>query len=320
MSAATTVARPIGEPEIPNRPAPLESWNCLSVDVEEYFQCEAFAAVVQPRDWPHFERRAQSRLELITELLERYKSRATFFVLGWLAPYLRSALRELSARGHEVACHGYGHQHLARMTPASLAEDLRRATDVIGDCVGVRPRGYRAPTFSVTAQTAWALDVIAAAGFEYDASIFPVWHDRYGVPDAPLTPFHAVSPCGRRIPEFPPLTLSCGGARIPLGGGGYMRLLPGWLLRAALRRRAAQGRPVMLYLHPWELDPDQPALPAGRLSRWRHRVNLHTTAAKLEALLQRFRFEPAGDILRDYTTHCKLPEHSLARPGTSRLT
>lgn len=317
MSGAATIARAVGGPAAVCQSAPLSSWNCLSIDVEEYFHCEVFAGAVRPQHWPQFERRAESRLNAIVDLLDRYKSRATFFVLGWLAPYLRSALRELPGRGHEIACHGYGHQHLARMTPRMLAEDLRRAKDVIGDCVGVQPRGYRAPTFSVTARTAWALDVIAEAGFEYDASIFPVWHDRYGVPDAPLTPFRAVGPGGARLAEYPPLTLHSCGCRIPLGGGGYMRLLPGWLLRRAVRSRAAQQRPVMLYLHPWELDPEQPALPAGRLGRWRHRVNLHTTAAKLEALLQSFRFETAADILRDYTSRCELPAYAFARASAS---
>jgi polysaccharide deacetylase family protein (PEP-CTERM system associated) len=320
VSRVTTIARPVGGAEIAVRPAAVTSWNCLSVDVEEYFHCEVFAGAVRPQHWPQFERRAESRLELIAELLARYRSRATFFVLGWLAPYVQSVLRELAARGHEIACHGYGHQHLARMTPRALAEDLRRAKDVIGDCIGVQPRGYRAPTFSVTARTAWALDVIAAAGFEYDASIFPVRHDRYGVPDAPPGPFRVVGPDGARLLEFPPLTVQCGGCRIPLGGGGYMRLWPGCLMRRAVRQSAAQGRPVMLYLHPWELDPEQPELPAGRLSRWRHRVNLHTTAGKLEALLKSFKFDTAGGILRDYASQCELPEYSFvsARPCERR--
>lgn len=299
-----------------HHPTRVRSWNCLSIDVEEYFHCEAFAGAIRPQQWPLFERRAEPRLELIADLLERYESRATFFVLGWLVPHLTRLLRELAARGHEIACHGYGHQHLARMTPAALAEDLRRAQDVIGNCLGVSPRGYRAPTFSVTQRTAWALDVIAAAGFEYDASIFPVRHDRYGVPGAPLTPFHAVGPSGTRVLEFPPLTMQCCGVRIPLGGGGYMRLLPGWALRAALRSRMARGGPVMLYLHPWELDSDQPELPAGRLGRWRHRVNLQTTAVKLEALLKSFTFETAGDILRDYVSRRgELQQYSLAAPA-----
>jgi polysaccharide deacetylase family protein (PEP-CTERM system associated) len=319
MSAATTIARTVGWGEMRPacRAAPAASWNCLSVDVEEYFHCEAFAGAVRPEQWPQFPQRAAARLETIAELLDRHNSKATFFVLGWSARYLGSLLRELAARGHEIACHGYGHQHLARMTPQSLADDLCRAKNVIGNCIGVQPRGYRAPTFSVTARTAWALDVIAEAGFEYDASIFPVWHDRYGVPDAPLTPFQAVAPGGARLLEFPPLTGRCCGGRIPLGGGGYMRLLPGWVLRRAVRQCAAQGRPVMLYLHPWELDAEQPELPAGVLTRWRHRVNLHTTAAKLEALLKSFTFETASAVLSDYTSRRELPVYSFTPTGAA---
>jgi polysaccharide deacetylase family protein (PEP-CTERM system associated) len=319
MSAAATIAGTVGGGQVPPapRPAPAASWNCLSIDVEEYFHCEAFAGAVRPQQWPEFPRRAEARLEIIAELLDRHNSKATFFVLAWSARYLQSLLRNLSARGHEIACHGYGHQHLARMTPQSLADDLCRAKNVIGDCIGVQPRGYRAPTFSVTAGTAWALDVIAEAGFEYDASIFPVWHDRYGVPDAPLTPFRVVAPSGARLLEFPPLTWQCCGGRIPLGGGGYLRLLPGWVLRRAVRRCAAQGQPVMLYLHPWELDPEQPEMPAGMLTRWRHRVNLQTTAAKLEALLKSFEFDTADRVLRDYGARHTLPEYSFARAGAS---
>ncbi len=294
------------------QPAPTaQSWNCLSVDVEEYFHCEAFAAAVRPEQWPGFERRAGPRLEQIAELLDRYESRATFFVLGWMVKHTGGLLRRLAAAGHEIGCHGYGHQHLARMTPRTLAEDLQRAKGEIEDCIGRRVHGYRAPTFSVVARTAWALDVIAAAGFEYDASIFPIRHDRYGLPVAPVGPFWAVAPGGARLLEFPPLTFNLWAARIPLGGGGYMRLLPGAWLRAAVRRRVRRNRPVMLYVHPWELDPQQPEMPAGRLARWRHRVNLGTTAAKVERLLQAFRFDAAQRVLQSYTTVHKLPVYTV---------
>lgn len=288
---------------------------CLSIDVEEYFQCEAFAARVDPRDWPGFQRRAEPCLEQLGALLDRYDSRATLFVLGWMVPHLAPLLRELIRRGHELACHGDAHEHLSRLNAQQLREDLHRARGRIEDALGVCPRGYRAPTFSITRDTAWAFDVVIAAGFQYDASIFPIHHDRYGVPDAPLTPFWAVAPSGARILEFPPLAIRCGGIRLPVGGGGYLRLLPGAFVRRCVAARARHGAPVMIYLHPWELDPDQPRLPAGWLAQWRHRVNLRTTAAKVERLLQAFRFDTATAVLQRVGLGRDLPVFELARPS-----
>ena len=273
------------------------SLNCLSIDVEEYFHCEVFAAAVSPGTWETMERRAEPCLERIAELLGRYNSRATFFVLGWMVPKLAPLLRSLALAGHEIASHGDAHGHLARLTPEQFREDLRRSRDRLADALGVQPRGYRAPTFSVMRSTAWALDVLLAEGFEYDASIFPIHHDRYGVPDAPAEPFWAVTPSGGRIVEFPPLTVNAGVVRVPVGGGGYLRLLPGSVVRRCVAGRQRRGKPVMLYVHPWELDPDQPRLPARRLAEWRHRVNLRTTGQKLERLLGLFRFDTAGAVL-----------------------
>ena len=287
--------------------------NCLSIDVEEYFRCEVFAKCVSRDDWPGQARRAEPCVARLTDLLERYRSRATFFVLGWLVPYIAPLLRELVRRGHELACHGDRHEHLARLTAQQLRDDLRRARSRIEDALGVRPRGYRAPTFSVTRATAWALDVIIAEGFEYDASIFPIRHDRYGVPDAPGGPFWAVAPSGARILEFPPLTLNCGVARLPVGGGGYLRLLPGAVVRRCVAARQRRQQPVMLYVHPWEIDPDQPRLPVGRLSQWRHRVNLHTTEAKIERLLREFQFDTAAAVLARITKRGGLPVFALRR-------
>ncbi len=323
-SLAATAASVIAPPAVVLPPvrsvehrAVAATLHCLSIDVEEYFQCEVFAGVIPRSDWTRLERRARPALELIAELLARHHCRATFFVLGWLVERLAPLLRELRAAGHEIACHGYAHEHLARLSPRDLAEDLRRARSVIEDALGLRPRGYRAPTFSVTRRTAWALDVIAAAGFHYDSSIFPVRHDRYGVPDAPILPFRVVAPCGARLLEFPPLTLDAGLLRLPLGGGGYLRLLPETLFHRALQHRQRCGQPTMLYLHPWELDPDQPTPAIGRLSRWRHRVNLEKTAGKLERLLERFTFDTAANVLQCVVQQRALPEFTLAADVTT---
>ena len=288
------------------------SLNCLSIDVEEYFHCEAFADVIGRSQWGQLERRAAPCIERIRDLLSRHAQKATFFVLGWTVEYLAPLLRELVTDGHEIACHGDAHQHLARLDPAGLREDLKRARGRIEDRVGVCPRGYRAPTFSVTRQTAWALDIIAAAGFEYDTSVFPIRHDRYGVPDAPTSPFWAVAPSGARVLEFPPLTLDGGLVRFPMGGGGYLRLLPGAWMRQAVRQRVQRGAPVMLYVHPWELDPDQPTPKVGALARWRHRVNLRTTEEKLDRLLREFEFDTAYNVVRQVARQRELVEFRLA--------
>ncbi|MBU0640591.1 MAG: DUF3473 domain-containing protein [Planctomycetes bacterium] len=292
---------------------------CLTVDVEEYFHCEVYARCAPASTWSHFERRAAPFVERLGDLLQRHESRATFFVLGWMVPYLGPLLQHLASQGHEIACHGDAHEHLSRLTPQALREDLTRARGRIEDAVGVRIRGYRAPTFSVTRATAWALDIISEQGFEYDSSIFPIHHDRYGVPDAPASPFWAVTPSGACVLEFPPLTLDCLALRVPVGGGGYLRLLPGAILRQCLGRRARQRQAALVYVHPWELDPQQPRLRAGRLAQWRHRVNLHTTEAKLERLLRTFRFDTAHNVLKRVQAMGPLPEFALTTEATPQL-
>ncbi len=286
--------------------------NAFSVDVEEYFQAEAFARTISPSDWPNWPCRALPCLERIAACLEAQRRRATFFVLGWTVRSAAGLLRQLAAAGHEIACHGDRHQHLARMTPQTLREDLHAARSRIEDAVGVSPRGYRAPTFSLTRRTSWALDVIAEAGFEYDASIFPIRHDRYGVPQAPVAPFVVRSAGGARLLEFPPLTLAWGPLRIPVGGGGYLRLLPRTVLHRALAARVRRGAPALLYVHPWELDPDQPSPPLPRLARWRHRVNLARTEQKLTRLLRDFEFDTVAAVLGRVRRLHAMPEFTLA--------
>ena len=287
---------------------------CLTVDVEEYFHAEVYATCLGREQWPQMPRRAAPFVERLADLLQRHESRATFFVLGWMVERMAPLLRHLASQGHEIACHGDAHDHLSRMTPQTLREDLRRARGRIEDTLGIRPWGYRAPTFSLTRASAWALDVIIEAGFDYDTSIFPIHHDRYGVPDAPVLPFWVVAPSGARMLEFPPLTLDCGPLRVPVGGGGYLRLLPGAVSRRCVAWRVRRGQPVMIYVHPWELDAGQPRLAVGRLSQWRHRVNLRTTEAKLERLLAAFRFDTARNVLDRVRSDGDLPVFELS-PG-----
>lgn len=289
---------------------------CFSVDVEEYYHAEVYHAHLTQDARAALPQRAARGVELLANLLERSESRGTFFVLGSEARRLGPLLREIVGRGHEIACHGFNHQHLSRLTFPAFREDLKRAKAEIEDAVGVTPRGYRAPTFSVTRRTAWALDALIAEGFSYDASIFPIRHDRYGVPGAPTVPYWAISPDGREILEFPPLTLGGPYLRIPAGGGGYLRLLPTWIIDQALTRRARDGRPALLYIHPWELDPEQPKLPLPRFSQWRHRVNLDRTEHKLRRLLSCRRFTTIRRVLETLKLD-RLPRYCVDRSQTT---
>ena len=276
----------------------------LSFDVEEYFQVEAGArGGVRPEAWGSFEKRLAPRVERILGLLADHGSSATFFILGWVARHERELVRMIASAGHEIASHGMTHTMLGRLGQAQFRKELVESRQLLSDISAQPVVGYRAPTFSVTHETAWALDVLAEAGFRYDSSVFPVRHDRYGVPDAPRFVHSALGPEGGRIVEIPPSTLRLLGANWPVGGGGYLRLLPTRLVAAALRQAENAGRPGMIYLHPWELDPDQPVLPMSRPSRWRHRVNLGKTEAKLRRLLQAHRFRSVASCADDLPGH-----------------
>jgi polysaccharide deacetylase family protein (PEP-CTERM system associated) len=236
----------------------------------------------------------------LLDILDRHRTRATFFVVGWVAERQRALVREIADRGHEVACHSYAHRVIYGMDRDTFRADVRRAKQAIEDAAGRRLLGYRAPTFSVVRTSLWALDVLAEEGFGYDSSIFPIHHDRYGIPDAPRVPHRVPLAGGGEISEFPLTTIRVAGQRLPLCGGGYFRLAPYPVIRAGLRHvNRREGKPAIVYLHSWEVDPEQPRLPASRLTRFRHYVNLAATAAKLERLLGDFAFAPAGDVLRE---------------------
>jgi polysaccharide deacetylase family protein (PEP-CTERM system associated) len=272
--------------------------NALTFDVEDYFHAEAFAGVVRPEEWPGLESRVVAATERILSLLGETGTRATFFVLGWVAerhPRLVAAIR---SKGHEVACHGYGHQMITRLSRPQFAADLERAKATLEDAAGVAVVGYRAPTFSVVRETLWSLEVLAETGFLYDSSIFPIVHDRYGIPDAPRFPHRRAVGSGSAIAEFPLSTVCRLRWRFPVAGGGYFRLLPyavtAWALRQLNRK---ESQPAIVYLHPWEIDPGQPRLPVDRLTQFRHSVNTRTTEAKLRRLLRDFHFAPVRDVL-----------------------
>ena len=272
----------------------------LSFDVEEYFQVEAAAeAGVGHEQWKSFPKRLAPCVDRILQLLADHRASATFFVLGWVARHERIQIAEA---GHEIASHGMSHRMIIHLTPAEFRRELLDSRRLLEDISGQSVIGYRAPTFSITHQTAWALDVLAESGFLYDSSIFPIHHDRYGVPDAPTCVHRAVGPAGGTILEIPPLTMRMMRINWPVGGGGYLRLLPVRVIGRASRAAKHYRRSSMLYLHPWELDPDQPILPMHRVARWRHRLGLGRTEGKLRWLLMRFDFSDVRQCINALTS------------------
>ncbi len=272
--------------------------NALTFDVEEYFHVEAFKDIIETDRWASLESRVVASTHRVLDLLEARHVSATFFVLGWVADRHRALVREIQSRGHEVACHSYAHQVIYTMDREAFRADVRRAKQALEDATGATVLGYRAPTFSVVEQTLWALEVLAEEGFRYDSSIFPIRHDRYGMSQAPRFPHRVSLPSGGRIVEFPVSTMRVVGQNVPFSGGGYFRVAPYPLVRAALRHVNRRDRlAAMVYLHPWEMDPEQPRFPVGAVARVRHYANLGQTAAKLDRLLQDFSFAPACQVL-----------------------
>jgi polysaccharide deacetylase family protein (PEP-CTERM system associated) len=274
--------------------------NALTFDVEEYFHAEAFAQVLRPEEWLAQESRVVASTERILDLLDREHVRATFFVLGWVAARQPALVREIASLGHEIGCHGYGHRMIQHLTRSEFERDVTRAKSALEDVTGHAVLGYRAPTFSIMRETLWSLEVLCEAGFRYDSSIFPIVHDRYGIPDAPRFPHRLKAANGCELAEFPLSTVMLLGRRVPVAGGGYFRLFPYSFTRRALRWiNRLDGQPAMVYLHPWELDPDQPRLPVGPLTRFRHLVNVSKTEGRLVRLLGDFAFAPAAEVLAE---------------------
>jgi polysaccharide deacetylase family protein (PEP-CTERM system associated) len=272
--------------------------NALTIDVEDYFHASALG--VPASTWGKLEQRAAARTLELLDLLDEVGAKATFFVLGWLADREPGLVRTISDRGHEVACHGYSHQLIYRQTPAEFAAETRRAKTILENAVGQEVRGYRAASFSIVEETRWALDIIADLGFTYDSSIFPIYHDRYGIRNANPRPHLLAVGNGRSLVELPPPVVTLGPLRIPIAGGGYFRLYPYALTRWGICRINRANAPAVVYLHPWEIDVDQPYADVGRLTRFRHYVNIGKTRDRLRRLLADFAFEPLVTIAERY--------------------
>ena len=271
--------------------------NALTIDVEEWFCVSNFETVIARSEWDRLESRVEASTETILDLLDKHGVKATFFVLGWLAEHHPELIREIAQRGHEIGAHGYEHRLVYRLSPGEFEEDLRRCVTVLSG-IGAACSGYRAPSFSIRSDMTWAWRILREQGFRYDSSVFPVTHDRYGEPDAPRFPFTIRSGNDEMI-EFPLSTVRTFGRNFPVAGGGYLRLFPHGVTRWALRRINAEGHPAVVYLHPWEFDPQHPTPSASRLALLRHRVGIRSVPDKLDRLLSEFRFGPMEHVLRE---------------------
>ena len=312
------------EPKLPSACQPsndrtMDLLNAFTVDVEDYFQVSAFENDIARDQWDQYESRVVANTHRILDLLARHDVKATFFVLGWIADRFPQLVRDIHDAGHEIGSHGYEHRLIYHQTPDQFRDDLQRSLGAIGDACGAPIATYRAPSFSITKKSLWALDILVEEGLLIDSSIFPTHHDRYGIPNAKAE-IHRRETSAGPIWEFPPSVRRLGRWNFPVGGGGYFRLYPKALTSRWLRGiNHTANRPFMFYVHPWEVDPKQPRLPAGtRATRFRHRVNLASTERKLDRLLQTFRFGPLGEVIRHaaQTLQAALP---MSRPRSSVL-
>jgi len=272
--------------------------NAMTVDVEDYFQVSAFEDRVCRTEWHKFESRVCRNTERLLEIFDDVGVRATFFVLGWVAEQFPELVRQICMGGHELASHGYAHRLVYSITPQEFRDDLRRAKAALESAAGVPILGYRAPSFSITRHSMWALDVLIEEGYVYDASIYPIHHDRYGIPGW-LRHVHKVERPGGSLWELPGSTMRLAGMNFPIGGGGYFRLLPyGWTRRGIERLNESEQQPAIFYLHPWEIDPGQPRIAGSGLTQVRHYGNLAKTETRLRRMLSEFTFGRVSDVLQ----------------------
>jgi polysaccharide deacetylase family protein (PEP-CTERM system associated) len=270
------------------RPEPIV--NAMTIDVEDYFHVSVFDGVLPRNQWDRLESRVCANTRRLLEIFAESEVRGTFFVLGWVAERFPDLVRLIAGAGHEIASHGYGHRLIYDQTPAAFRDDVRRAKELLEEASGRPVYGYRAPSYSITPRSLWALDILLEEGYRYDSSIFPIRHDRYGIPVSERQPYPIERSKGFLV-EVPGSTTTFGPVNLPIAGGGYFRILPyRWTRWGIQRVNDLERRPVVFYLHPWEIDPDQPRLRAGRLGAFRHYCNLGKTESRLRRLLTDFRF------------------------------
>lgn len=270
-------------------PAQSSTRHLFTVDVEEYFHVSAFESVIDRQEWTRWPPRLGHSIPVLLDLLARFKTHGTFFVLGWVARHSPDVVRRIVAAGHEVASHGFWHQRVMTLSAEQFRADVRASKAALEDLTGVAVHGYRAPSFSIVPGCEWAFDVLVEEGFSYDSSVFPIRRPGYGYAGAPRIP-HVMRRAAGELFEFPLATLRVAGLNMPSAGGGYLRHFPLAVVRRGLAQADAAGTPATFYLHPWEIDPDQPRVPASALTRLRHYRGLERTLPRLERLLGEFAF------------------------------
>ena len=293
---------------------PRSTAHVFSVDVEEYFQVHALEGVVDRKSWSTMPSRVELGVGRLLDLLCAHGVEATFFVLGWVAERHPSLVRRIADAGHEIASHGWWHHRVTALQPSEFREEIRTSKALLEDITGNAVFGFRAPSFSVTPKSRFAFDVLVEEGYRYDSSIFPIWRPGYGWHGAPTSPHVRHCSAGSLL-EFPLATSIWGPFRIPAAGGGYLRQFPLALVRRAFQEHDRAGVPGVFYIHPWELDPDQPRLPVGTLTRLRHYRGLSSCVGRLERLLAEFRFVSVARLIADespWASVANLPSISAA--------
>ena len=268
----------------------------FTVDVEEYFNYLGFERRTPRSEWDRLESRVEASVDELLLMLAHAESRGTFFTLGWIAERHPDMVRRIAAGGHEIASHGYSHRRVAELTPEEFREEVRTTKRILEDISGAPVRGYRAPHFSLIPGCEWALDVLVEEGYAYDSSLFPVARRGYGYPAGARDPYWIERPAGR-LAEVPPATLEMWGRKFPAAGGGFFRLFPYALVKRALSDCEHRAAPGTFYIHPWEIDPDQPVVNAPAADRWKHHVGIGRTPARLRRLLSDFRFSPIAETV-----------------------
>ena len=279
---------------------------------------EAFAGQVAPETWDRWPSRVVENTQRVLDLFDAHQAKATFFFVGWVAGRFPYLVRETQARGHEIACHSYWHRTVYSLGRHEFREDTRTAKRVIEDAAGVAVNGYRAPSWSITKDCMWALDILAEEGFTYDSSIYPIHHDLYGVPGAKRFPYTHRCANGLRLREFPPATLRLLGTNFPVAGGGYLRIFPAPYTNMAFRTFESVRERVVVYLHPWELDPEQPRIQGPLKSRLRHYTNLDRMEKRVRGVLQKHRFTRFKDVL-EQEQESRLREGSEAQSALDEV-
>ncbi|HEU4648222.1 MAG TPA: XrtA system polysaccharide deacetylase [Gemmatimonadales bacterium] len=283
----------------------------FTVDVEEHFQVSVFDRVVDRADWERLPSRVEANVDVLLELLDRHGTVGTFFTLGWIADRKPALVRRIAAAGHEIASHGWWHRRVSTLTAAEFREEVRRSKQTLEDVAGQAVVGFRAPSFSIVPGVEWAFDVLLEEGYRYDSSLFPIRRPDYGYPAAITVP-HQLERAAGPLLELPMATTVLAGLRVPAAGGGYLRQFPYRLIARAFREHAAVGLPAMFYIHPWEVDPNQPRLSVPALTRWRHYGGLARTLPRLERLLREFRFTSVA-------RHFAIPDGPTALDAWTRI-